>query len=396
MSARNLVPIHSLGISQIIAFGLQFYIFAQIKAPLALWVGVTEAEVLYAISALLLIQFFLAPFIGGLIDKFGALYVLARGLVIGAVGMALLPLYPSVYWMWAAMVPIGIGFAMSSYETAFSAAVKIDEKRSRRNISFITFYGGVASSLTWLSVAPLLEHVGLQVTCFVVALILLLMSWRMFYLSRLGLEQKKITQSSKPEPFTWSRMSVKERWAILILGSSSSLEMMVFVGTSLLWISWFNVLFNDLGLAVILASLYGPFQVVGRVLEMKFGHQFDARLTGLIAFLLVPISLMIVQVPSIEAAILAMAIFGMGHGVLTVTFGYVTNLYFKAEVYGRAKGWIVVPRALASALGPTVSGILFLAGHKLFFSVMIAFGLASWLLFLGLMLLKPREDMMDQ
>ena len=105
---------------------------------------------------------------------------------------------------------------------------------------------------------------------------------------------------------------------------------------------------------------------------------------------------MIVQVPSVEAAVLAMAIFGMGHGVLTVTFGYVTNLYFKAEVYGRAKGWIVVPRALASALGPTVSGILFLAGHKLFFSVMIAFGLASWLLFLGLMLLKPREDMMDQ
>ena len=232
-------------------------------------------------------------------------------------------------------------------------------------------------------------------TCFVVAVILLLMSWRMFYLSRLALEQKNFAQSSKPEPFTWSRMSFKERWAMLILGSSSSLEMMVFVGTSLLWISWFNVLFNDLGLAVILASIYGPFQVVGRVLEMKFGQKFDARLTGLIAFLLVPISLVIVQVPNIEAAVLAMAIFGMGHGVLTVTFGYVTNLYFKAEVYGRAKGGLSC-RALASALGLTVSGILFLAGHKLFFSVMIAFGLASWLLFLGLMLLKPREDMMDQ
>ena len=94
MSPRNPVPFHSLGISQIIAFGLQFISLPRSK-PACNMGGVTEI-VLYAISALLLIQFFLAPFIGGLIDKFGALYVLARGLVIGAVGMALLPLYPSV------------------------------------------------------------------------------------------------------------------------------------------------------------------------------------------------------------------------------------------------------------------------------------------------------------
>ena len=45
------------------------------------------------------------------------------------------------------MVPIGLGFAMSSYETAFSAAVQMDEVKSRKHISFITFYGGVASSV---------------------------------------------------------------------------------------------------------------------------------------------------------------------------------------------------------------------------------------------------------
>ena len=35
------------------------------------------------------------------------------------------------------MIPIGIGFAMSSYETAFSAAVKIDEK-GRAGISVLS------------------------------------------------------------------------------------------------------------------------------------------------------------------------------------------------------------------------------------------------------------------
>ena len=129
---------------------------------------------------------------------------------------------------------------------------------------------------------------------------------------------------------------------------------------------------------------------------MKFGHKFDARMTGLVAFGLVPISLFIVQIPNIQAAMIAMALFGMGHGILTVTFGYVTNLYFKAEVYGRAKGWIVVPRSLSSALGPTVSGILFISGHEFFFGVMMTLGLMSLILFLGLLALKPREDLIDE
>ena len=395
MNTPRTVPFHSLGISQIIAFGLMFYIFAQIKTPLAISVGVTEVEILYGLSGLLLMQTFLAPYIGSLIDKFGALYVLARGLVIGGMGMALLPLVQSIFWVWLMMIPIGIGFAMSSYETAFSAAVKIDEKQSRRNISFITFYGGVASSFTWLTIAPLLEHTGLTITCFVIAALLFLMASRMYYLSKLGLEAEATAQNGVQERFSWAGLSSGQKGALVILGASSSLEMMVFVGTSLLWISWFTELFNDVGLAVTLASVYGPFQVVGRVLEMRFGHRIDARLTGLIAFILVPISLFIVQIPKVEAAILAMAIFGIGHGILTVTFGFVTNLYFKAEIYGRAKGWIVVPRALSSALGPTISGILFLTGHELFFGVMIIMGLMSWLIFMSLLMIKPRPEMIN-
>ena len=41
-------------------------------------------------------------------------------------------------------------------------------------------------------------------------------------------------------------------------------------------------------------------------------------------------------------AVLAMALFGMGHGVLIVSFGFVTNLYFRAETLGRP--WESSPR----------------------------------------------------
>ena len=44
---------------------------------------------------------------------------------------------------------------------------------------------------------------------------------------------------------------------------------------------------------------------------MKAGHHLDARLTGLIAAFLVPVSLMLVQIQSISMAVLAMALFVM-------------------------------------------------------------------------------------
>ena len=50
-----------------------------------------------------------------------------------------------------------------------SAAVQLHEAKSRRSISIITFYGGVASSLTWLSIHPLLEAAGLTGTCLVIS-----------------------------------------------------------------------------------------------------------------------------------------------------------------------------------------------------------------------------------
>ena len=156
-----------------------------------------------------------------------------------------------------------------------------------------------------------------------------------------------------------------------MLGSAGGLEYLVFASTTLLWINWFQVQFNDPALAVMLAALYGPFQVVGRVIEMRFGHRFDARITGMIAFLCGPIAMLLVQADSLGLAIAAMIIFGMGHGVLTVSFGYVTNMYFRADVYGRAKGWMTTPRAIGTAIGPSMGGMLFANGTGLFFSMMI-------------------------
>ena len=60
-------------------------------------------------------------------------------------------------------------------------------------------------------------------------------------------------------------MTRNERRALIALASASTLEYLTFASTTLLWITWFSKQFNDVGLAVMLAALYGPFQTVGRL-----------------------------------------------------------------------------------------------------------------------------------
>ena len=388
--AVHKVPFHSLGISQILSYGCLFYSFAQLKIPLATNIGVEPSEILAAVTGALLIQAFLAPLIGGWIDRFGALVVMTRGLLIGACGIALLPAVHALWWVWLCMVPIGLGFAMSSYETAFSAAVQMDEAKSRKHISFVTFYGGVASSVIWLSIAPLLAWFGLEATCMICGMSLVLMGVRTCHL-----DQKTAAKSSQDTrsiaPFHWTLMTHNERRALIALASASALEYLTFASSTLLWITWFTAQFNDVGLAVMLAALYGPFQTVGRLLEMAFGHRFDARITGMIAFIGVPTALILAQQDGLAFALVAMMIFGMGHGILTVSFGYVTNMYFSADVYGRAKGWITTPRAVGTAFGPSVGGILFLMGPDIFFDTLIGISILSATCFAVLFLAKPRD-----
>jgi MFS family permease len=386
-------PVHMLGISQIVAYGALFYAFAPLKTYIAALLDSSEALIMTILSLAIVTQALLTPLVGSWSDKFGALTVLKIGFFLGALGFFGLgalefAILTSFYWLGFCFVLIGIGLAMSTYEVAFSAAVQFDEVNSRKSISVISFYGGVASTLTWISIYPLVSLVGLLHACLVLAFILLGFSW-LISRQKHELHNRAVQDKTKQKPFRWALLNLAEKRAIIILASAGGFEYFLFSATTLLWVNWFQLQFDDAFLAVILASIYGPFQVVGRLAEMKFGHHLDARITGLVAGLLIPLSLISLLAGTLPLAILAMALFGMGHGILTVSFGFVTNLYFGADVYGRAKGWIGTPRVVGLAIGPSIGGFLLAYSDHVFISVMIMFAMASALLFASLMFVRP-------
>jgi hypothetical protein len=380
-------PVHRLGVSQILAYGLLFYSFASIKDELALSVGVSDSAIITALSIALFIEALLAPFVGQLVDRLSALTVLRAGLVIGGLGYASLTLIPAIEWVWFCIGVITVGHALGTYTVAFAVPVQFDEGTARRKISIITFYGGIASSLVWIVQGTLLPIIGLEQTTYLGGALLILMGG--FVLQMKTAERPKKTEIL--EPFRWSLLTGDEKKALVLLASSGAVDYINFTGLTLLFITWFT--YQDFGAyAVLLAAIYGPFQVLGRVFEMRYAGHFDARVNCLVAILFVAVSQVFILSDSIIIVAIGMAIFGMANGIITVTFGYVPNLYFRAAVFGRAKGWIATPKAIGSAIGPAFVLMLFQILEAQVFYVTIVLSLLAALLFAGLLRIAIRSE----
>ena len=353
------VPVHSLGISQIVSYGTMFYSFAQIKVELAEKLGLTLETTTMIVSLALFINVLISSYVGYLIDRHGGLKVLSNGLFIGSVGFITLFFTNSFLGFLFSMLLIGISFSSTTYNVAFSAAIQIDDQNSRKNSTIITFYGAIASSVCWITIGFLRSYFGLNSIFLMLSLFLFLMG--LYFLIKMNVQKKEKKNNPKKqiEDLVPLALSQKEKVIIAILMIFGFTEYLIFSTTALSLINFFTSNFNDPSVAIILASTYGPFQLVGRFLEMRFATFLDARLTGLIASTIVPISLIIILIPDFYICIIAMALFGMGHGLLTVTGGYVPNLFFEPRVIGRVKGYIWAPTALGMSCAPFLSGVFY-------------------------------------
>ena len=377
------VPVHSLGISQIVAYGAMFYSFAQIKVELAEKLGMSLETTTMIVSLSLFINVLISSYVGYLIDRSGGLKVLSTGLFIGSIGFISLYFTEDLLGFLFSMLLIGISFSSASYNVAFSTAIQLDDQNSRKNITIITFYGAIASSVCWLTIGFLRNYFELDSIFLLLSLSLFLMAVYFFINLNFKKEEKK-NEANKPIiDLVPLRLSKKEKVIITVLMIFGFTEYLIFSTTALSLIQFFNSNFNDPSIAIVLASVYGPFQLVGRFLEMKFATFLDARLTGLVASAIVPLSLIIILTPNFYVCIIAMALFGMGHGLLTVTGGYVPNLFFEPQVIGRVKGYIWAPTALGMACAPFLSGIfhenmnnLIIFLLALFFTKIISLSLA--------------------
>jgi len=225
---------------------------------------------------------------------------------------------------------------------------------ARRQITFVTFAGGFASTVGWPATHFLLAHLGWRGTYLVFAatFVLVIAPLHAFALPR--------SAAVAPPPAAASATVAAapllrpEGWLFVMLAAAFALHGLLLSGVTSNWLAMLQRGGLSPASVVVVGAMFGPAQVASRLVDFAFaGHTHPLWIArgamALILFALTMLALVGVSVP--VAALFAVA-FGAANGVMTIARGALPLLLFGAAGYGRVIGRIARPALFMQALAP--------------------------------------------
>jgi len=347
------VPV--LGITQITAWGAIFYTPVLIVPLIAAERGWSISFAMGGFSLGLLTAGIAARYIGGSIDRFGGQVTMTCGSLGGALGLVLIthaanPVTYCLVWML-----LGLSMAASLYDAAFASLGRIFGMAARRPITALTLAGGFASTVSWPVTHLLIENIGWRGCYLVYAAVLALVNAPLHALllprERVSAEELETEPSQRP-----TKVLPAKGLTFVLVASAFASYAFVPSGLSAHLLAIFQRNGIDAGTAVFIGALFGPAQVLARLIEFSFGRNLHPLWVARFAFgaLLVAFLLLaLTGMSPIVAAVFAL-MFGGANGLVTIARGAVPLTLFGASGYGRLMGRLAAPFLIVQSAAPLV------------------------------------------
>ncbi len=353
----------ALGITELITWGTTFYMLGVLGRPISAATGWSQSFVFGGMTAGLVASGLISTWAGRLVDRHGGRIVMTLGLLLAAAGLLVIAAARTEWVYIAGWLMLGPAMRMILYDAAFAAIVQVLPTRGRRAISYLTLFGGLASTVFWPIGHWLDGLIGWRATLVVFAALCLFVA---LPLTWWGLARREQRGQDGPGPAADSvpaghpdhaqppLIGSAKLAAVLLFGLVLAANSFVFGAVSVHLVSILEGSGLALGVAVGLASLKGIAQVAGRAWELYFGQGLSAVMLGRLAIALLPVSLAVLVLTgaSFETALLFTLLLGISQGLVTIVRGAVPLALFGAEGYGTMLGILATPQLLMSAVAP--------------------------------------------
>ena len=382
MASERVITVGKLGSAVTIAYASTYYLLAILANDIAQSLGLAASTVFLAFSVALLVSAALGPMAGRLVDHYGGRVVLGSTSLVFAAGLSALSAVQGPVSLFAAWMLIGVAMSSRFYEGAFSALVRMYGSNARSAITGITLIAGFASTIGWPLTTWLNIEFGWRGACLAWAAIHLLIA---LPLNVLLPSASAAHSASTPTPSALQ--------AVKVIAAPSTSWLLAFV----FGVTWFIstamaahlpqlLQANGVGLAsaIAFASLVGPAQVAGRLLEYSLLRNVSPLVSARIASTAHAAGALIFLALGVPAGVVFTVLHGAGNGVMTIANGTLPLLFFGPGGYGARQGKLMMPARFAQALAPYVFGLAIerFGASALWFS--IALGLAAFLVLLAL------------
>lgn len=382
------IIICGLGLTQIIGWGTTYYMLGALSQDIAQSTGWSGTLIFGAFSAALLLSGLISRRGGRLIDRIGGRRVMIAGSLCAAAGLALMGLFPHPVTYVAGWLVLGLAMRFATYDAAFASLTQIVGQGARRAISYLTLFGGLASTVFWPVSHYLALSIGWSHTLLAYAalnlFVCLPIHWAVLHGARGDRAADRVAEPTATPPLAGRGRLV----AITLFASALALNGLVFSSISAHAVP----LFQGLGFrgdeAVFMAALIGPSQVASRMGEIVMGRHLTAMHLGLIAFGLLPVAVGLFALLGFSwpAAIVFAVLYGASNGLVTIAKGAVPLMLFGTKGYGEVLGVISAPNLILNAAAPllfalllgvvTPQAALLIAGGVAFASTLFMVGLA--------------------
>lgn len=354
---RRITVVGALGVFQILAWGSSYYLLAVLAEPIARDTGWSLAWIVGALSLGLLVEGLVAPFVGDAIERHGGRPVLAASTLLLAAGLAGLALAPSLPVFVAAWLVVGLGMGGGLYDAAFSTLGRLYGMAARRPITWLTLFGGFASTLCWPLSAVLESSLGWRGACLVYAVIQIVVCLPLILVlvpreaQREARPRRQRTAGESPP-----RDPLRRRQFVVIAAAFTTSSAIASV-VSVHLLTMLQARDLSLAAAVALGALIGPAQVGARIVEMLFGQRHHPVWAMIASSVLVAIGLgaLWAGLPLVGAAIV---LYGAGQGIRSIVRGSVPLAVFGADGYAALMGRLAMPALVVGALSPFLGAVL--------------------------------------
>ena len=302
----------------------------------------------------------LGPYAGRLVDQYGGKAVLACTSFIFAAGLAALSAAQGPVSLFAAWLVIGIAMSSGFYEAAFSALVRLYGANARSSITGITLIAGFATTIGWPVTTWLNIEFGWRGACLAWAAMHLLIALP------LNLMLPANATAGKAGPVVLHEAASGSFNAALTAPAPSTAWLLAFV----FGVTWFVstamaahlprlLQANGVALtsAIAFASLVGPAQVAGRLLEYGLLRHVNPLVSARIASLAHAAGAVLFLAIGVPAGIVFTLLHGAGNGVMTIANGTLPLVFFGPGGDGARQGRLMMPARFAQALAPYFFGL---------------------------------------
>lgn len=342
-----------LALTQVVSWGSLYYAFALVASDIQHELGWRNELVFGAFSWSLLIAGAAATPVGMLIDRYGGCMVMTVGSLLAGAGLAGIAAADSLTAYFAGWTAVGVAMAMVLYEAAFATINREFLHDARRGISWLTLFGGLASTVFWPLTLQLNTALGWRDTLLVYAALHVVLCAPLHALLGRGRRRPAAPREPDARRDHTLREAVRDP-AFWKLAFAFAANMFIFSALSVHLLPLLQRFGHPLQTSVLMATLIGPMQVAGRVGEMAFARHLHPHSVGRLTFAVLPLALLALLAfgQHLFAVAAFCALYGLSNGVLTIVRGTVPQALFGRENYGAISGALAGPSLLAKAAGP--------------------------------------------